>query len=327
MTLSLLVWAWAWPTSSEACSCDPGSPDLLTNLREARKEASTIYYGRVVSIDEALVASVEVLEVFKGNLAVGTKLSVSYEHPCAYPFDSGETALIYADEDPSQVFLCTRTRRASKDDVELEWLRTGKPPAVPIALQRETVTCQSCSLETVTTSLVGPPPGASSNSPLPSQQALEALREVRPFWTASSLRLDDKGRRTAVGLSADLRAFELIQTPYRATRDACQQRVVRRWCEKLESSPEESSGAPALRCLNPGPEEEVCNETQSRAANWGSLEKIRAAKCMWFSPVSPYCELTKSPQPLPAGARKSPVLRCSPGFDTSTSFCNVQDAP
>ncbi|WP_224249058.1 hypothetical protein [Hyalangium gracile] len=327
--MGLVLLAWGWPASSEACSCEGGSPELATNLREARQGSAAIYYGRVLSVEERPFggkASVEVLEVFKGKLEVGTKLQLPTGGggDCSIPFEAGQHYLMYANDTPESVWLCSRTRPASRDDAELEWLRTGKLPVIPVAVQREAVTCQPCSLETVSRTLVGAAAGDACSVPLRAAPALAAFREVRPFWSHGVYDPNNSGQAQAVGLSSTLRAFELTQTPYRDTLETCRQRVLRRWCEGLEPSGADAAHGPALRCVNPGPEEEVCNEEKSRSASWGPLQAMSAASCHWYDLESSLCKMSQETKPLAKGAPRAPLLRCSPVFDRRKDhLCHV----
>lgn len=326
LTCALSVWS----TSAKACSCGGGSEDLVTNLREARDGADAIFHARVVSVDplggflgvfgwHRPEATLEVLESFKGH--VGSKLVLSAGGgSCEFPFKADGEYLVYASREDGEwaVPPCSRSRTITRDDVELEWLRTGRPPLVPVALQRETVRCETCDLETVARTLVGTTPGAPHDPRLwKDDEAVKALREARPFWTGGYYNHEDPSRSTAVGLSSDLRPFELLQTPDSGTEKLCQQRVSLRWCERLEAPP--GASHPALRCVNPGPPQELCDETKSRTASWEPKERIEAASCYWGRPDRPRCELQKEPRPLAAGAPASPLLVCEPGYNGSSS--------
>lgn len=318
------------PTPADACSCSDGSPDLPTALRDARARAAAIFHGRVVSVESrwsllGLVglhpgqeAHFEVLEVFKGT--VGSRLvlpSGTGAGPCEFAFVSGEEYLVYAYEYAGRLeaSLCSRTRRAAKGDSELDWLRTGTLPPVPAALQREVVQCTPCDLETVARRLVGPPPGNECGTSVDREEVAQALKDGRPFWHGGFYDYDDRGRTTAVGLSLDSRAFELVQTPHHGTKETCRQRVTRKWCERLEPAPPSKRNVPALRCVNPGPEEEVCDEEKSRTARWEPREPIQAANCRWSTPDRPSCELEKELQPR-AGETSVPwLLMCKPAYE------------
>ncbi|MFY0564602.1 hypothetical protein ACN28E_12175 [Archangium lansingense] len=329
---ALLFLTWmvvTWPVPADACSCVFGSGDLATNLREALDSADAVFHGRVVSVERSggflglfgrgsPEATFEVIERFKGSLGTKVVLPSSLGGgSCESQFKTGDEYLVYAfmDEGHLVTTLCSRTRPitpSTRRKVELDWLRTGRLPLVPVALQRETVQCQTCNLDTVTSNLVGLPPGNTCNLGLQDPEAAIALREGRPFWTGGYYNWDDPTRMTAVGLSRELRPFELIQTPDASTDETCRQRVSLRWCERLEASSAKARGQPELRCINPGPEQEVCDETKSRTAVWGPKESLQTATCTWNTPDMPTCELQKELQPLAEKAPTSPLLVCSP---------------
>ncbi|OJT23731.1 hypothetical protein BO221_17270 [Archangium sp. Cb G35] len=326
-----------WPVPADACSCSFGTGDLVTDLREARDGSDAVFLGRVVSVARSGgplgifgrgfgEAAFDVIERFKGP--VGSKLmlpSGTGAGPCEFPFVPGEEYLVYASEDEGRLvaILCSRTRPISRGDIELDWLRTGRLPPVPVALQRETVQCPTCDLDTVTSTLVGLPPGNACNLGLQDPEAAIALREGRPFWTGGYYNHDNPSRTTAVGLSRELRPFELIQTGPSGTDEKCRKRVSLRWCERLEAS-SDPQARPELQCVNPGPEQELCDETKSRTAIWEPKERLQAAQCSWFSPDKPHCALQKELQPLAEDAPASPLLRCSPMYWTDTRHrCRV----
>ncbi|WP_163999534.1 hypothetical protein [Pyxidicoccus caerfyrddinensis] len=135
---------FALPSSADACSCG-GWTDLPTELRTARDGAGVIVHGRVVSVASGQVR-IEVIEAFKGATG-GAKLVVDPDGggggDCSYSFESGEEYLVYAHLHEGRVAtsMCTRTRMVSKGDAELDWLRTGRLPPVPVALWREQDQC------------------------------------------------------------------------------------------------------------------------------------------------------------------------------------------
>ena len=169
---------------AEACSCRGSPSGLIESLRAARHSAITIYYGRVESLKGGEcdhIADVQVLEVFKGMLNAGSRLVVPGGGcgDCTYPFEAGATYLVYAHRySPAAVSLCSRTRKAAADDLELKWLRSGEEPLEPVALQRETVSCVACELDDVAPTLVGRVPGDDCNLGLRDDEALHALTRV-----------------------------------------------------------------------------------------------------------------------------------------------------
>ncbi|WP_164010683.1 hypothetical protein [Pyxidicoccus trucidator] len=134
---------FALPSSADACSCR-GWTDLPTALRTARDKAGVIVHGRVVSV-ASRQARIEVIEAFKGATG-GAQLVLDTDDgggDCSYSFESGEEYLVYAYlyEGRLATSMCTRTRKVSKGDAELDWLRTGKLPPVPVVLRREQDQC------------------------------------------------------------------------------------------------------------------------------------------------------------------------------------------
>jgi len=328
------------PAPADACSCSSGSPDLPTVLRDARAHADAIFLGRVVSVESrwpllGLVglgprgreAHLEILEVFKG--AVGPRLVMNTGPSlgsCEFPFEAGVEYLVYASkhEGRLETGLCRRTRPVSKGDSELEWLRTGTLPPVPEALQREVVQCESCELETAAERLVGSPPGKVGGTRVRREEAQQALKEGRPFWHGGFYDHEDPSRTTAVGLSLDSRPFELVRTSSHGTKESCWRRVTRRWCERLEPAPRSERNVPVLRCVNPGPREEVCDEEKSRTARWAPRESIQAATCRWYTPDRPWCELEKELQPRAVDAPVPWLLLCRPAYEPSRTYaCQV----
>jgi hypothetical protein len=298
------------PARALACKCDEGPNDLAENLKRAREHASVIYLAQVVSIERGLegtLARVKVLETFKGDVSVGhtPMVPTGGHHDCTFGFNVGKTYVIY-----NGASWCSRTREivSVENDVELKWLRTGVLPPTPKALLRETVKCEPCDLRKLAPALVGQPI-------VRGKELAAAVAEPAPFWTAG-FDSDGLARQIAVGRALDGGLFELAQTPYFTTREACRQRVVKRSCERLEP---DKDGEPPLRCVVPGPEVELCNEERSRVASWGQPEELSAASCNWRDPAIGRCELSESAKPLreqPA-AQRSGVLRCSPQFDSS----------
>jgi hypothetical protein len=145
--LALLVacgFAALVPASADACSCRVPEADLPTALKTARAEADTIVHVRALSvkprwallewvgIDVDQELEFDVLEVFKGE--VGSKLVLPMGRGlCEVPFQPGQEYLVYAYRVDGQLATnaCSRTRPATKNDSELEWLRTGKLPPGP----------------------------------------------------------------------------------------------------------------------------------------------------------------------------------------------------
>jgi hypothetical protein len=132
-----------WPQVSRACRCltQPTDTSLAQALRTAHETAGHIYFARAQAADgpRSGSATVEVVEVFKGELAVGTRLRLPSGGggTCAYPFQKGNDYLVYTHGGPTVVNLCSRTRPVLADDVELQWLRTGQPQRAELQALQE----------------------------------------------------------------------------------------------------------------------------------------------------------------------------------------------
>jgi hypothetical protein len=133
-----------WAT--QACSC-AAPPDPAG----ARNEASAVFAGRVIGLEliphfsedptvsfaiEDLLVRVAVSAVWKGNLETTTSVYTAFTCcVCGYPFEIGETYLIYADVtgDHLHTSVCTRTAKLADAAEDLAFLGPGTPPdTVPI---------------------------------------------------------------------------------------------------------------------------------------------------------------------------------------------------
>ncbi len=140
--------------AGRTCPCAPGTNDLATELKSALAFSPHVYRAKVLSVSHRLpttvlnvvrsakglpaadedLATLEVLEVFKGGLRVGRHLEVKNGDgtDCAVLFSSGNEVLVYSlDQDPTSVVVCSRTRAIVPTDIELAWLRTGVLPRCP----------------------------------------------------------------------------------------------------------------------------------------------------------------------------------------------------
>lgn len=177
---------------------------------------------------------------------------------CTFGFQAESENLIYAyAEGPRSVGFCSRTRPiTSEEDSELRWLRTGKPPPIPVAMQRETVSCVPCDIRKIGGPLVAPPGEAPAQAERgPEAEAL--MKAGRPFFTYST-QPSDGSRHVAVGRSWDGRFFELVQAPHRSVDEHCVQKVYLRWCKRLNvwtsapgaaPMPDEAPQSPLLVCV------------------------------------------------------------------------------
>ncbi|NOJ91810.1 hypothetical protein HMI51_02465 [Corallococcus coralloides] len=329
--IAVLVGCLAVPTAGWACSCIRRTQGLPGALKEARDEAGFIYLGRVRNSEDSSerFATVDVLETFKGSVKAGEVLQLPYGRggDCVLNLPRGETWLIYADDtSPEDAWSCMRSRRVlSSDDSELTWLRTGVLPPVPVALQREIVSCEVCDSDVVGGRLLAPPEMPAAKPAL--QPEAEALWKAgQPFFTAGYA----EGRRVMLGVSREGRAFELTESAGSSqVREACARRVQLRWCARLELR-QRTPKVSDFHCVGPGEPQEVCDERRSRKSEWFPMERLPARACDWANPSAPSCELAEGRFPFPSGAPPLPVLAChprTPGARSGTYACEVKTAP
>ncbi|ATB32042.1 lipoprotein [Melittangium boletus DSM 14713] len=330
--LVVIAALFAWPTAAHACSCAKESTNLPTALRTARSGATAIYRARLISVDSRAfggLASAEVLEVFKGQLKPGDRLELPSGGggDCTIAFEAGREYLMYAHrENPAEVYFCSRTRLVTEGDSELVWLRTGKLPPVPVALQRESVSCEPCDHFSIGGRLIAAPgaaPGLWEWQP----QAAAAMKAGKPFYTRS----DPASTPTSfvmVGRSWDGKPFELTQTPHHSVDAACMQKVQLRWCKSLDVSTPAPNMYPRFQCVEPGEALPQCDESKSRKAAWMPLEVLSPEQCDWHSPDEPTCYLSATARPFGQRAPPSAILLCHPGPDGGRRYsCRVARTP
>ncbi|NMO16575.1 hypothetical protein HPC49_28960 [Pyxidicoccus fallax] len=329
-----LAVACAWPSAAQACSCKQTPGDLATQLRTAQGSAVAIYRARVTDVDWGIPtgeATVEVLEVFKGPVKPGEELDLPAGGggDCTVAFKEGTEYLIYAHgKDATSVGMCSRTRSVDTGtDSELVWLRTGKLPPLPVALQREAISCESCDIHDVGGRLVVPP-GKAPGSFIGQKDAADAMEAGRPFFTYAH---DDRMKRDVmVGMTFDGRPFELTLTSAPSPASACTQRVQLRWCKRLDVSIPLLGGAPTFECIEPGASSVQCDASTSRKSSYGRLEDLPTQPCRWRTSELAWCELAPEGRALPDGAPTSPVLMCRPrSANGSGGFhvCQVETKP
>ncbi|NMO16574.1 hypothetical protein HPC49_28955 [Pyxidicoccus fallax] len=337
----LTRWRWfiavaaacALPSAAQACSCERPSGDLHTQLRTARENAVAIYRARVTAVDPAAFdgkAAVEVLEVFKGPVKPGERLDLPSggRGACTIAFKAGKEYLMYAQgKDATSVSLCSRTHSVTPGtESELAWLRTGKLPPLPVALQREAVSCEPCDIDLVGGRLIVAPDESPSSWLWP-PQAAEAMKEGRPFFTRAHV---DSEHSLIVGMSFDGKPFELTQTHEYAAPSACTRRIHLRWCKRLDVTTPAGSPHPVFKCIEPGESSLQCDESKGRESSWRPPESIPADACLWRTSDTALCTLEPRMRLLPAGARASPVLKCRPqDLDRRdrNHFCQVETKP
>ncbi|RKG70949.1 hypothetical protein D7V80_03210 [Corallococcus sp. CA054B] len=328
--IAVLVGWLAVPASAWACSCISRTQGLPGALKEAREQAGFIYLGRVRDSEDpsARFATVDVLEAFKGHVKACAVLQLPYGRggDCVLNLPRGETWLIYADDtSPEDAWRCMRSRRVlSPDDSELTWLRTGILPPVPVALQREAVSCEVCDIQAVGARLVAPPEMPPA-TPAWHADAEALWKAGEPFFTGAYAT-----HRVMLGVSREGRAFELTEASGSSRGEqSCERRVQLRWCKRLELRPR-TPKVSDFHCVDPGEPQEVCDERRSRKSEWFPMERLPARACDWSNPSAPACELAEGRFPFPSGAPPLPVLACHPrrpGARSGNYACEVKTAP
>lgn len=134
--------AMAAPGCAHACSCGmpAGSPERVAE--QALSGSSAVFSGEVVDIDWPLLpvssaapetVTFRVSEVWKGpeRRTLEVKTAVS-DASCGYPFDAGESYLVYAYDDGAggvaSASLCSSTKPLSDAGADLEALGPGAAP-------------------------------------------------------------------------------------------------------------------------------------------------------------------------------------------------------
>src|SRR5688572_27739183 len=102
-----------WSSPAHACSCG------TAGVCDAAWTAGAVFVGHVVSMESSptggRIVQLAVLEGFRGfrltQVAIATSAS---EGSCGYPFQIGESYLVYTDQSPDSgtlsASLCSRTR-------------------------------------------------------------------------------------------------------------------------------------------------------------------------------------------------------------------------
>ncbi|WP_257456522.1 hypothetical protein [Archangium lipolyticum] len=325
----LVLGLLAWPSGAWACSC-PLELDVRDALKEAREEAVLIFRGRVDDIHEDFGkdeqgpyvrrVTLTVLETFKGKAAPKQVFDQS-EIMCEYGFDKGVEYLVYAYGDEKKglgTSVCTRTQPVRGASVEMESLRSGILPRRPVAMRRQHLSCTRCEVEAVARTLVcgSKVPCEPSNG----KTSEDALREGRPFWEIA-VKEDTWKDRRVFGVGLDGRAFQLVQRPYLGAEEACEQRVLRRRCERLTLKPL-GHGA-RMTCTGVSEEEPLCDEKATRRATWGPVEAPPRGRCDWSRADAPDCEWDSDTVPLAPGAPTRPGLVCTTGDRGNMFPCRV----
>jgi|GEM_PF-1102025 len=316
-----------WPSSAWACSC-PMALDVRDSLKTAREEADLVFHGRVEAIqrdrgddfevDSHVRTTFTVLETFKGR-AAPRRVITTFEDMCSYSFDPGTEYLVYAHRNEKGEFHtdgCTRTQTANKASVEMASLRGATLPLRPVAMRRQHLSCTRCDVEAVARTLVCG--GAEPCAPSSGKASEAALRESRPFW---EIHEQGSRERMSFGVGLDGRAFQLERPDDTRVKVACEQRVLRRGCARLSLQPPGSG--PRVTCMDPSPEEPLCDESATRRASWGPVEALPRGPCVWSRADAPVCEWSPETVPLAPGAPTRPGLVCTTGPRGNMFPCRV----
>lgn len=297
------------PQPAHACVCvapRTAPTGLVEVLRAAEAGSAQIFYGRVIQIGDAyspLNATLEVTEVFKGD--VPGRITLSYgSDDCGFvPDVKSGRYLIYADG--FRASYCGRSRRIeSAIDPELVWLRTHRLPLVPRSVQRTKVECTRCALSEVAERLVGAGDGG--------VHAGDAPEARRAFWSGGEPNPSDLSSAEVVGIASDGQAFRLTLQPAFVPQEMCRRRVTFTPCKSLRPS-WRGLASSAYECVEPGAPAVVCDENKSRRATALPPEALSAVEsCTWMNPTDPECTLDVAKHQGDAG---TPVLRCSPQYD------------
>ncbi|MFY0572208.1 hypothetical protein ACN28E_51405 [Archangium lansingense] len=318
----------AWPSESWACSCAM-QPDVRESLKTARKEAAVIFHGRVDDIQEDFGKDFEgprtgqvtftVLETFKGKAAPQRFLRLF--EGCEYYFDKGVEYLVYANGNEQKgltASLCSRTQPAQGASVEMESLRSGTLPRRPVAMRRQHVSCTRCDVEAVAQTLVCG--DKTPCEPSEGKTSEDALKEGRPFWERA-VGYKTQEERALFGVGQDGRAFQLVQRPDFGAKEACEQRVLQRRCERLSLNP--AGHGARVTCTGPSEEEALCEEKATRRVSWGPVEAPPRGTCHWIWADAPLCEWDSETVPLKPGAPTRPGLVCTTGPRGNMFPCQV----
>lgn len=307
---------------AEACSCADDTRPVIDRLRDAKKKADAVFYARVVSVEHARslephakpIATLEVIETFKGAPGAVVTTSTGNGGDCSYPFRQRGEYVVYAyrsREGGLSTGWCTRTRPVlDTNDAELQWLRTGLPPPKPVSVQRELVSCTRCDIEAAAEALT-------SVSESIDRCCFDDTRDSgvdrmvaasSPFWT-SPRRSYERGSFELYGIASDGGAFRLEQSPHLYATGDCQQRVTLTWCARIARG-ERFDDEPPLSCRQPREPTVICDESAASTTRVPPLESPKAiVGCMWGQIDPLVCGLTPEEHPLDGGA-SYPQLRC-----------------
>jgi hypothetical protein len=304
-----------------ACTCESLPPDLAANLETAKERARHIYLVRVGARAEPTIKksqgtfSGEVLEVFKGAVEKGAKLSFHSGDgaSCRFLFAENSLVLVYGlAAEPEEVSMCSRSRRVEADDAELTWLRKGVLPRIPAVARREVVSCERCDLQSVANRIFDAP---AENGGMPKSFGIRLvgnLKRMGPFWTTDGEGPARADEALALGKDPNGGFFQLRQYPSWTADGQCEQRVERRDCDRLMPILDAGTARPYFRCFDAGTATQVCDERESRTARWEPVETFAPVECKWRDPVRPVCELPATMEPVDAGVE--PIAQCHPAY-------------
>ena len=123
-TLVLCAAVLSWPAPAEGCRCiEPGLPC------DAAWQADAVFVGHVVSISTGAGRQVEfaVVEPFRGLQLPQVAVETGSAGNCAYPFEIGQSYLVYARRTPEgqlTASICSRTRPLRDATEDLAYARS-----------------------------------------------------------------------------------------------------------------------------------------------------------------------------------------------------------
>lgn len=127
LAVMLVFWVTAlWAGPAQACSC------VMDGTCDAAWRADAVFVGHVVSIrstSEGRLVQLAVLEGFRGFRLTQVEVTTpASEAACGYPFQLGESYLVYAHQSagagPLNASLCSRTRPVLSATDDLAYLRS-----------------------------------------------------------------------------------------------------------------------------------------------------------------------------------------------------------
>ena len=328
MRLALSALVAFMPAAALACSCgqDEGPPQQQVAL--ARSRADAVFVGKVIELrikptppysSSLLLAVFEVSESFKGRVGPLVVMpSGGNSSDCSYGFESGKTYLVYAYSSGGVLSTdsCTRTTvLGPKHEQELAWLRLKPTLETPLALRRSAPVCSPCDAALVASGLISGRADGGLVAAASEEEASTARTTRRPFWFAPFRDGGVASSRVVVGIGRDGKAFELEQSPWTATTEACWQSVWKRSCGALSAD---------FECLNPTGLKKLCDELKGRKHSVGPKEPLGSCPAPGLD--HDVCMLRPQAEPLADAGSTGVVVSCRPLYeagDAGRSQCAV----